>query len=219
MKYSNNDPSLIHWLAYSHYYDGNYERAIEIANSANQGTELDKNYLKNIKGNSIWQKGNSKESVSIFKVLRNEQIPDDLRRELDIKISVIEQGSDAEVNIKSFFSTKDEVLQLSYLQNAIKTNPLYSLPHYLLGRFFFNKGEYDKAIPHLAEAYILELPGEELSNENLRILGISQYASERYNQAIATFEYLLLNESNESARKYAQDFIERSHWAKENQLK
>ncbi|MCK5710793.1 MAG: hypothetical protein KAI07_09660, partial [Deltaproteobacteria bacterium] len=95
----------------------------------------------------------------------------------------------------------------------------------LLGRFFFNKVEYEKAVPHLVQAYLLELPGERLTNENLRILGISLFAKGNYDQAISTFEYLLSSEQNEAAKQYAHDFIERSKWAKrnietsENQLK
>jgi tetratricopeptide (TPR) repeat protein len=81
---------------------------------------------------------------------------------------------------------------------------------------FFNKGEYEKAAPHLIQAYLLELSGEELTNENLRILGISLFAKGNYDQTITTFEYLLSSEQNEAAKQYAQDFIERSRWIKEN---
>ena len=81
---------------------------------------------------------------------------------------------------------------------------------------FFNKAEYEKAAPHLIEAYLLKLPGERLTNENLRILGISLFAKGNYHQAITTFEYLLSSEQNEAAKQYAHDFIERSKWAKKN---
>jgi tetratricopeptide (TPR) repeat protein len=216
LEFNSTDPALINWLAYSHYYEGNYKRAIEIAKSSTSGSELDKHLLDNINGNSLWQSGNSEEAGQIFSHILNKHVPDDLKRELEIKISAISEGSEIEENIKLFFGTRDKVLQLAYLEGAIKAYPFYAQSHYLLGRLFFNKGEYEKAVPHLIQAYLLELPGERLTNENLRILGISLFAKGNHDQAIATFEYLLSNEQNEASKQYAHDFIERGKWTKVN---
>ena len=139
-----------------------------------------------------------------------------LERELEIKISAISEGSEIEENIKLFFGTRDRVLQVSYLEEAIKAYPFYAPPHYLLGRLLFNKGEYKNAVPHLIQAYLLGLSEERLTNENLRILGISLFAKGNYDQAINTFEHLLLNEKNEASKQYSRDFIERAQWMKEN---
>ncbi len=225
LEFNNTDPALINWLAYSHYYEGNYKRAQEIAKSSSPASELDKHLLDNINANSLWQAGNSEEAGQIFNHLLDKHAPGGFKRELEIKISAISQTSEVEENIKLFFGTRDKVLQLAYLVEAINANPSFAPSHYLLGRFFFNKAEYEKAAPHLIEAYLLELPGERLTNENLRILGISLFAKGNYDQAIATFEYLISSEQNEAAKQYAQDFIERSGWRKEsirtegNQLK
>ena len=216
LKYNNSDPSLINWLAYSHYYEGNYDRAIEISNGSTEASELDKHFLENIRGNSVWQSGNSKQADQIFNNLLDNHITEDLKRELEIKILAISEGSELEENIKLFFGTRDKVLQLTYLEEAIKTQPLFAPSHYLLGRLLFNKGEYNNAIPHLIHAYLLELPGDRLTNENLRILGISLFTKGKYDQAIRTFEYLLLKEDNEASKQYANDFIDRIVWAKEN---
>ncbi|MFA9408198.1 MAG: hypothetical protein ACERKJ_05115, partial [Candidatus Dadabacteria bacterium] len=70
-------------------------------------------------------------------------------------------------------------------------------------------------IPELIHAYLLELPSYRLTNENLRILGISLFAKGNYDQSIAVFEELLRIEENEAARQYATDFIERARWIKE----
>ena len=148
--------------------------------------------------------------------LKNEQITDSLTRELEIKISAISEGSIVEENIKEFFATRDEILQLGHLQDVIVEKPYYAPAYYLKGRLFFNEGKYEKAAPNLIEANLLGLPTDSLTNENLRILGISQFANGSYDQAIVTFNYLLLLEDNETAREYAQDFIKRSQWRKEN---
>ena len=215
--FNNSDPGLIKWLAYSHYYSGNYERAIEIASSSAESTKIEKNILENIKGNSLWQNGNSLEALVIFENLRDEHLTDNLARELEIKISAISQGSNVEESIKQFFATRDKLLQLAYLQEIISENPSYAPAYYLRGRLFFNEGEYDKATPNLMNANILGLSDERLTNENLRILGISQFTQGNYDQAAVTFNYLLLLEENEAARAFTQDFIERIAWMKDNE--
>lgn len=215
LSYNNSDPNLISWLAYSHYYDGNFSRSLEIANGSNVGSQLDKNLLDNLKGNSLWQMGDSEEALEIFKNLLNQQLPNSTKRELEIKTLAISANPLVEENIRQFFGTRDKVLQLSSLQNAIQTDPLYAPTYYLMGRFFFNEGEYEKAIPNLIRAYLLELPSDRLTNENLRVLGISLYAKGNYDQSIAVFEELIRSEDNDAARQYASDFIERSQWMKE----
>ncbi len=215
LTYNNSDPNLINWLAYSHYYEGNFDRALEIANSSTPGSKIDKDLLKNLEGNAVWQMGNAEEALQIFKNLLNEQLPDSTKRELEIKIETISENSQVEDNIRQFFGTRDKVLQLTYLQNAIMSDPLYAPSYYLKGRLLFNKGEYEKAIPELIRAYLLELPSYRLTNENLRILGISLFAKGNYDQSIAVFEELMRIEENEAARQYATDFIERARWRKE----
>jgi tetratricopeptide (TPR) repeat protein len=215
LTYNNSDPNLINWLAYSHYYEGNFDRALEIANSSTPGSKIDKDLLKNLEGNAVWQMGNAEEALQIFKNLLNEQLPDSTKRELEIKIETISENSQVEDNIRQFFGTRDKVLQLTYLQNVIMSDPLYAPSYYLKGRLLFNKGEYEKAIPELIHAYLLELPSYRLTNENLRILGISLFAKGNYDQSIAVFEELLRIEENEAARQYATDFIERARWIKE----
>jgi len=215
LAYNNSDPNLINWLAYSHYYEGNFDRALEIANSSTPGSKIDKDLLRNLKGNAVWQTGNAEEALQIFKNLLNEQLPDSTKRELEIKIETISENSQVEDNIRQFFGTRDKVLQLTYLQNAIMSDPLYAPSYYLKGRLLFNKGEYEKAIPELIHAYLLELPSYRLTNENLRILGISLFAKGNYDQSIAVFEELMRIEENEAARQYATDFIERAKWIKE----
>ncbi|MEX1000157.1 MAG: tetratricopeptide repeat protein [Thermodesulfobacteriota bacterium] len=215
LAYNNSDPNLINWLAHSHYYEGNFDRALEITNSSTPGSKIDKDLLKNLEGNAVWQMENSEEALQIFKNLLNEQLPDSTKRELEIKIETISENSQVEDNIRQFFGTRDKVLQLTYLQNVVMYDPLYAPAHYLKGRLFFNKGEYEKAIPELIRAYLLELPSYRLTNENLRILGISLFAKGNYDQSIAVFEELMRIEENEAARQYATDFIERAGWIKE----
>lgn len=215
LKYDNSDSNIISWLAHSHYYEGNFDRALEVANSSAESSQIEKDLLTNLKGNSYWQQKDKDKALQIFNDLLDEQLTESTRRELEIKISALNSNPQIEKNIRKFFGTRDEVLQLTYLQNANMSDPLYAPSYYLKGRLYFNKGEYEKAAPELIRAYLLELPSDRLNNENLRILGISLFAKGNHDQATTVFNEYISNEENETAKQYAYDFINRSKWMKE----
>jgi len=215
LEYNNSDPALIYWLAYSHYYDGNFDRALEISRSSSPETQIEKDLLRNLEGNTLWQTGNSEEAQLTFIDLLSHQLTESAKRELEIKLTAIKADPEVQKNIRQFFGTRDEVLQLNSLQNAILADPLFAPSYYLKGRLFYNKGEVEKAVPALIRAYLLGLPTQRLQNEDLKLLGICLFAESRYDQSIAVFNEFLLNEDNLQARKYGQDFIDRANWRKE----
>jgi len=215
LEYNNTDPALIYWLAYSHYYDGNFDRALEITRSSSPETQIEKDLLRNLEGNTLWQTGDSENAQLIFNDLLSHQLTDPAKRELEIKLSTMKADTEVEENIKQFFGTRDKVLQLSFLQNAILADPLFAQSYYLKGRLFYNEGEFDKAVPMFIRAYLLGLPTLRLQNENLELLGICFFAEGGYDQSIAVFNELLLNEDNITAQEYTQDFIDRAVWMKE----
>jgi tetratricopeptide (TPR) repeat protein len=215
LEYNNTDPALIYWLAYSHYYDRNFDRTLEITRSSSPETQIQKDLLRNLEGNTLWQTGDSEEAGMIFNDLLSHQLADSTKRELEIKLSAIKADSEVDENIKQFFGTRDEVLQLNALQNSILTDPFFAPSYYLKGRFFYNQGEYEKAVPELIRAFLLGLPTLRLQNENLKLLGICLFAGGKFDQSIAVFDELLLNEDNIQTQRYAQDFIDRANWIKE----
>lgn len=224
LEYNSSDPRLIYWLAYSNYYDGNFDRALEITRSATPDAQIEKDLLNNLEGNSIWQAGDSEEALSIFNNLVSNHLSEATKRELEIKILTMSEISEVQENIRMFFGTRDKVLQLSYLQNAILADPLFAPAYYLKGRLFYNEAEYEEAIPDLIRAYLLELPSDKLTNENMRLLGIALFTKGNYDQSIAIFEELFKREENEAAKEYAIDFMDRAKWMKnktsnQNQLK
>ena len=79
-------------------------------------------------------------------------------------------------------------------------------------------GEYEAAVPYLSMAEYLGLPSDALSRENLRILGISLFASGRYDNAELVWDRLASYGDPESS-DYARDFMERTEWARKSRLK
>ncbi|MFI5323663.1 MAG: hypothetical protein ACHQ6U_09070 [Thermodesulfobacteriota bacterium] len=218
MTYDGNDPVVLNGLAYSNYYRKDYEEAIRVADSGQSLPEVNRAILDNLKGNALWQSGNAKEAEGIFRSVRGTPLPDDLKREIDIKLSAIEEDDSRGQNVREFFSTRDRALQAASLSESILNSPDYAPPYYLMGRLLFNTGEYERAVPYLSMAEYLGLPSGELTDENLRILGISLFTYGKYDEAAEAFTRLA-SDSDGEKKDYALDFLKRIEWARTSHLK
>ncbi|MEW6144287.1 MAG: tetratricopeptide repeat protein [Thermodesulfobacteriota bacterium] len=218
LQYDGSDPVLLNGLAYSCYYEGDYDEAGRIAGETDGLTQVDRAALENLRANALWQKGDTQAAGRIFSSLRAGPLPDDLKREIDIKLTAIDAGGTPGESVRDFFSTRDRTLQSVSLSESILNSPDYAPSYYLLGRLLYNTGEYERAVPYLSMAEYLGLPTEELTRENLRLLGISLFATGRYDESDMIWSRVASGGDNES-RAYALDFLKRSAWGRKNLLK
>jgi len=219
LSYDGSNPELLNGLAYSYYYGGKYDEAIRTAETTASIPETYKTILLNLKGNALWQSGETAEAERIFRAVNRKAIPDDLKREIDVKLSAIEEGGESGERIKEFFSTRDRVRQAVSLEESIVLSPDYAPAYYLLGRMLYNSGDFEEAEPYLALAEYLGLPSDELTAENLRILGISLFADGDYGGAEAAFGEIIDSDEEGRLNDYSADFIDRSAWAGRSRLK
>ncbi len=217
--YNQADPITINGLAYSYYFDGKYDKVNDLIKDSKSIPSLDRNILANLRANSLWQSGDRGEALRIFSTLRSKPLPADVKREIDIKLSAMAEGGPLEDSIKMYFGTRDEVTRVNTLQEIIREYPEYAPAHYLLGRLLFNKNEYQKALPYLLSAEAASFPSPDLEKENMRILGISLFATKNQPQAIKRFQKLLDLNKDMVSNDFATDFIERSQWSSERNLK
>ncbi len=218
LEYDGSDPALLTGLAYSSYYAGDYDGAAGIADRPGAITEADKSVLENVRGNALWQKGDTEAAAGIFRSLREGPLPEDIKREIDIKLSALGEGGAPEESLREFFSTRDRALQAVSLTESILDSPDYAPHYYLMGRLLFNSGEFERAIPYLSTAEYLGLPTEEIAQENLRLLGVSLFATGRYDESALIWSRIASGGDPESG-KYALDFMERTAWGRKNRLK
>jgi len=215
LTYSEGDPVLLNGLFYSNYYLGEYDKVGGSSEASAHLPLVDRHILQNLRANALWQSGNSAAALRVFEALRDKPLPDDIKRELDIKISAIRAGGVKDRKIRDFFGTRDKVLQVSALEELIRERPWYGPAYYLMGRVFFNSEQFGKAVPYLSTAYELGLNSDKLTVENLRILGVSLFAQGRYGEAEDIFGTLAMVDRDGMSRDYALDFIQRSGWARE----
>ncbi len=215
LSYSGGDPVLLNGLSYSNYYGGNYDQVAIPSETTGRLPLVDRHMLQNIRANALWQSGGTAKAHVVFQALRDKPLPDDLKRELDIKISAINRGGITEEKIREFFGTRQRTLQVAALQELIRESPEYAPAYYLTARMFFNNEQFDKALPYLQKARQLGLGSEKLTLENLRILGIALYAQGRYNEAADAYAELIAIDESGQKQEYGLDFIDRSNWAQE----
>jgi len=218
LRYDGQDPVLLNGLAYSSYYEGDYDETVKIAGQTGALTQVDRAAIENLRGNALWQKGDTEEAAGIFRRLRADTLPPDLEREIDVKLSAVGEGGTPGESVKEFFATRDRALQTVSLSESVLNTPDYAPPYYLQGRLLYNMGEYERAVPYLSMAEYLGLPSDELTRENLRILGTSLFASGRYDESDIIWSRLASDGDPES-RAYARDFMERTGWVRKSRLK
>ena len=208
------DPGVIESLAYSYYFDKDYDDLRKLLENDFSFTDIDKAILENLRGNLLWQTGKVEEAESVFRNLLTLPLTDNLQRELDVKLSAISVGEMVEERIRDVFSTTDDLVQATSLEEIIGINPYYSPAYYLLGRIFFKNWEYRRAVSYLRQSEELVLPSIELEIENLKLLGISLFSIGDYDGALESFQKIISLDPNGEHTRFAEDFIERSMWAK-----
>jgi tetratricopeptide (TPR) repeat protein len=208
------DPGVIESLAYSYYFDKDYDELRKLLENDFSFTDIDKAILENLRGNLLWQTGKVDEAESVFRNLLVLPLTDNLERELDVKLSAISAGEMIEQRIRDVFSTTDDLVQATSLEEIIRSHPYYSPAYYLLGRIFYKNGEYQRAVSYLRQSEELGLPSIELEIEKLKLLGINLFSIGDYDGAIERFKRIILIDPDGKSRDYAIDFIERSEWAK-----
>jgi tetratricopeptide (TPR) repeat protein len=208
------DPGVIENLAYSYYFDKDYDDLRKLLDRNFSFTDIDEAILENLRGNLLWQTGKVNEAESVFRNLLMHPLTDSLQRELDVKLSAISAGEMIEERIRDVFSTTDDLVQVASLEEIIRNNPYYSPAYYLLGRILYKNWEYRRAVSYLRQSEELGLPSIELEIENLKLLGISLFSTGDYDGAIERFKRIILIEPDGKSKDYATDFIHRSEWAK-----
>jgi tetratricopeptide (TPR) repeat protein len=219
LSFDQRNPVLVDSLAYIYYYDKDYGKVMDIVDKIDSLPEVDRNILENLRGNVLWQSGKVAQAEAVFKSLLEKTVPDDIKREIEIKLSSIYSGGAIENKIREYFRHRDRLKQVVALYEIIKGFPAYAPAYYLLGKILFAEGDYEVASSFLSQSESLGLPSEELRKENSRILGISLFATGNYEGAMKSFENVLNMEPNGALKEFALDFIERSEWTRSARLK
>jgi len=210
-----NSSDIKTFLAYSYYFNKDHLNLLNLDTS--QGlTEVDVNVINNLKTNILWQEKGYNYVYPHFQKLSKKTLPENIKREIDLKLDLKRFNRDIKKSFNKYLLANNEFDRLIILKDINEKYSSYSPAYYLLGRIYFNQGDYKRAIENFKIAEARRLPTLRLQLENLKLLGISEYSRGDYYAAIKTFEKLSKLDPNQQYKIYAENFIERSKWALKN---
>ena len=210
-KLSPQNPNIKTALAYSYYYNKDYDKLLNL--NADGLTKIDVNIINNLKTNVLWDKKGYEYAYPHFLKLRDSSLPNDIKRSIDLKIDLKRFNKNIKSAYKEFLLTDDTVEKIAILEDLKQRYRSYVPAYYLLGRIYLRQGNFKRAIENLEISEIRRLPGKNLRMENLKSLGVAQYSAGDYYGAIKTFNKLArMDEDGGEFKSYADNFIQRANW-------
>lgn len=207
------------FLAYSYYYNNDYDSLFDLDIETGL-TEVDANIIRNLRLNALWaQRDLNRPPYIHFKELRSKPLPDNVRREIDLKLDLVRFGKGLRQDMVNYLTADNSFDRFVIIKEVSELYRSYLPAYYLLGRMYFQGGDYKRALNNFktADSSISELPSLGIQLENLKLFGISYYALGDYDGTIRTFERIVDLAPDQRYRQYARNFIERAQWAINNQ--
>ncbi len=211
-KIAKSDPDIRTPLSYAYYYDKDYRNLLNIINSDNGGRGIQNNILRNLRANLLWQNNGYVLALSMFEQLRDKPLPENIKREIEIKISLENYDSELKSMYLEFLKTNNTIDRLVILQEIVSRYNFFAPAYHKLAEMFFNTGDYQRAATYSYKAEARGLPSRNLKLHNLRILGVSLYALEDYTGSVNAFDRYKMVSADNADVSYANDFIDRVKW-------
>ena len=103
-------------------------------------------------------------------------------------------------------------LRMVLLNEVMQELPDFGLIHYLIGRQLYLDQQFSKSNQYLLQAKSLELP-DNLTIENLRLIGVNGYHTDKYKLATDHFnEILKIDNLPRGKINRVKEWIERCQW-------
>ena len=213
------DPRHLRGLMYTYYHTEDYPSTLEWSSSiiahpqASIGRVAE---AKNVEGNVYWQQGEREDARSRYQEVFGLYASDSLGREVQAKLATLAlDAPDVEDRIKQvLISQTSSRLRMTLLHEVINALPEWGLGHYLIGRQLYFDQEFATSNQYLSKAAALGLPHQNLTIENMRLIGVNLYRLGRYEEAIEQFRRIAADNALPLGTIHsAEDWIERCEWA------
>ena len=169
---------------------------------------------KNIIGNVHWQNEELDKAKSIFQEVLTLHASDSIDRNIEAKLVALDTKSKLNRNkLKQILiSRSSNGLRMVLLNEVMQKKSDFGLIHYLIGRQLHLDKQFPKSNQYLLQAKSLHLPYN-LKSENLRLIGINGYQTNKYKLGINHFnETLKIDNLPKGKRGQMKEWIERCEW-------
>ena len=216
-----NNPRHLRGLMYTHYQTGDYPSTLEWALRISAHPKVSVSRVaeaKNVEGNVYWQQGEREDARSRYHEVFALHASDSLDREAQAKLATLALDfPDVENKIRQvLIGQSSNRLKMTLLHEVVNALPGWGLGHYLIGRQLYFDREYAASNGYLSKAAALGLPHQNLTVENMRLIGVNSYRLGQYAEAIEQFSRIATDNTLPLGIIHrAEDWIERCEWADE----
>ena len=172
---------------------------------------------KNVEGNVYWQQGKLDQAISAYGQVFALRTSDSLDREAQAKLAALtlDFGDVQDKLQQVLISQASHRLKMTLLHEIINELPEWGMPYYLIGRQLHFDRAYAPSNRYLLKAAAFGLPHQNLTIENMRLIGGNMYRLGHYYQAIEHFQGIAEKAGLPLGVIHrAKDWIARSEWAK-----
>lgn len=163
-------------------------------------------------GDIAWRQGDAGRARAAYRAALALHASDALDREALVKLDALDRPAVRDRVLDYLLAERDRGARTALVRDAAEAAPDYAAGWYLVGRRLFNAEAYAQALPYLERADSLGLPDALLTQENIRLIGLSRFYTGAYDRAVETFECLMDRADAGGLRVWAEDWIARCRW-------
>ena len=194
-KIDSDNPKNLRGLMLSNYQLGLQNEAVEIAQHIIKHPKSNIHLVaeaRNIIGNTHWQNEELSKATSTFQNVFALHASDSIDRNIQAKLAALAIESKPLRNKLKLvlISRLSNKFRMVLLNEVMQQQPDFGLIHYLIGRQLYLDQQFSKSNQYLLQAKSLNLP-DNLTIENLRLIGINGYHTGKYKLAIDHFNEIL----------------------------
>lgn len=208
------NPSALRGLLYGTYRLEDYDRTESAARLIERPDQtvglLADAHL--IRGDTAWKTERTDDARRSWEAVVDLHASEAMSRAALIRLGALDREQIQETTMAYLTATRGQWNLVEAVRDASELAPEYGAGYYLTGRWLYLSGYYERALTHLSKADALELPGEPVRRENLRLEAMSHFYLEDYEQSAETFGRLAALADSEGMARTWEAWIDRCRW-------
>ena len=212
------NPSALRGLLYGTYRLADYERTESVVAMMTERPDQTVGLLADahlIRGDAAWKTGRNDDARRSWEAVVDLHASEAMSRAALIRLGVLDRKQIQEATMAYLTATRGQWSLVEAVRDASDLAPDYGAGYYLTGRWHYLSGSFEQALTYLSKADALELPGEPVRQENLRLAAMSHFYLKDYEQSAETFGRLSALAGSGGVARTAEAWIDRCSWYQE----
>ncbi len=212
------NPSALRGLLYGTYRLEDYERTESVVARMTERPDQTVGLLADahlIRGDTAWKTGRTDDARRSWETVVDLHASEAMSRAAFIRLGVLDREQIQESTMAYLTATRGQWSLVEAVRDASDLVPDYGAGYYLTGRWLYLSSSFEQALTYLSKADALELPGEPVRQENLRLAAMSHFYLKDYEQSAETFGRLAALAGSGGVARTSEAWIDRCRWYQE----